>query len=86
MRKYLLPLLLVASLGASSVAMAASETATGTIKALDAKACTVTLDNKTVYQFAAKCDFSKLLVGEKVTITFEKKGTVDDASKIEAAK
>jgi len=99
MRKFALPLLIVAALSASS-AMAATTTAKpapakpvpaaptvtdGTIKALSAKACTVTLDNKTTYYFAAKCDFSKLKVGEKVAITWTAKGKKDMASKIEAA-
>ena len=99
MRKFALPLMIVAALGASS-AMAATTTAKpapakpvpaaptvtdGTIKALSAKACTVTLDNKTTYYFAAKCDFSKLKVGEKVAITWTAKGKKDMASKIEAA-
>ena len=96
MRKLALPILIVAALGAPS-AMAATATTTpakpavvaptvtnGMIKALSAKACTVTLDNKTTYYFAAKCDFSKLKVGEKVAITWTAKGKKDMASKIEA--
>ena len=86
MRKYALPLFVVLSLGASSVAMAADTTATGAIKSLDAKACTVTLADAKVYQFAAKCDFTKLTVGEKVTITYTTKGTTEEASMIAAAK
>ena len=93
MRKLALSLLLVASLGATSVAMAATtpaapapvmSTATGAIKALDAKACTVTLDSDAVYKFKAKCDFASLKVGEKVTLTYITKTTLD-ASKIVAA-
>lgn len=95
MRKLALPLLIVAALGATS-AMAATTTTpakpaavvptvtNGMIKALSAKACTVTLDNKTTYYFAAKCDFSKLKVGEKVAVTWTAKGKKDMASKIEA--
>jgi diphthamide biosynthesis methyltransferase len=98
MRKLALPLILVASLGASS-AFAATTTTTapatpapmaaptmtdGTIKALSAKACTVTLDNKTVYHFAAKCDLKAFKVGEKVTITWTAKGKIDEASAIVA--
>ena len=65
-------------------AAAAPTTTTGTIKALDAKACTVTLDT-TVYHFDPKCDFSKLTVGEKVSITWTAKDKADWASKIVAA-
>lgn len=86
MRKLIVPFLIVASLGATSVAMAATPTTTnGAIKSLDAKACTVTLDNKTMYQFAPKCDFSKLSVGEKVAITWELQSGKYMASKIAAA-
>lgn len=92
MRKFVLSLLIIASLGATSVAMAATttavapvmSTATGAIKALDTKACTVTLDTDAVYKFKAKCDFASLKVGEKVTLTYITKTTLD-ASKIVAA-
>jgi len=86
MRKLILSLAVVAA-GLSSAAIAANApaTATGAIKALDAKACTVTLDNSTVYHFDAKCDFSKLKVGEKVAITWEAKNNQDWASKVVAA-
>jgi Cu/Ag efflux protein CusF len=88
MRNVFLPVLVAVTLGTSSMAMAAAAadlTANGVIKTIDAKACTITLADKSVYQFAAKCDFSKLTVGEKVVITYTKKGTVDEASKIVAA-
>ena len=97
MRKLALPLLIVAALSASS-AMAATTPAkpapkpapaptmtTGTVKAINAKSETVTLDNKTVYYFPAKFDLSKVKVGEKVAITWTAKGKKDMASKIEAA-
>ena len=87
MRKFALSLAVLAAAGLSSAAFAdtAPSTATGAIKALDAKACTVTLDNSTVYHFDAKCDFSKLKVGEKVSITWTAKNNADWASKIVAA-
>lgn len=84
MRKFLIPLMLVASVGASSMALAADTTAHGTIQSMDAKTCTVTLADKAVYQFAAKCDFSKLKAGEKVAITYAVKGKVNEASAITA--
>lgn len=83
MRKIFLPVLLVASLGVSSAAMAATmHTTKGAIKALDAKACTVTLVNKDVFHLGAKCDLSKLSVGENVTVTWHVKNKLDWASKI----
>lgn len=84
MRKFLIPLILVASVGASSLALAAPTTTEGTIKAMDAKACTVTLNNNDVYQFAPKCDFAKLKVGEKVGISWTMTGKVYEASAIKA--
>ena len=86
MRKYVLPLALIASLGASTMAMAATNHhTTGTIKALDAKLCVVTLDNKTAYHFAKKCDFSTVKVGEKVVVTWHRYKTVDVGTAIAAA-
>ena len=66
MRKFALSLALLAAASLSTAALAADSTASGKIKALDAKACTVTLDNSTVYHFDAKCDLSKFKVGEMV--------------------
>jgi len=99
MRKFALPLMIVAALGASSAmaatapakpvvtkpAPAAPTVTDGVIKSINAKAETVTLDNKTVYYFPAKFDLSKVKVGEKVAITWTAKGKKDMASKIEAA-
>ena len=69
MNKFVLPLALVAALATGSAAFAATNTSvTGPLKALDAKACTATV-NKTVYHFSKGCDFSKVKVGEKVTVT-----------------
>ncbi|CAN7227211.1 hypothetical protein ASC89_12460 [Devosia sp. Root413D1] len=84
MRKFLVPLMLVASIGASSMALAAPSTAHGAIQSMDGKACTVTLADKSVYQFAPKCDFSKLKAGEKVAITYTLNGKVNQASAITA--
>lgn len=84
MRKFLVSLILVASVGASSAAFAAASTAHGAIQSMDAKACTVTLADKSVYQFAPKCDFSKLKVGENVAITWTANGKVNQASAITA--
>lgn len=84
MRKFLIPLMLVASFGVSSVALAATSTAHGAIQSMDTKACTVTLADKSIYQFAPKCDFTKLKVGENVAITWSLNGKVNQASAITA--
>ena len=85
MRKFLIPLMLVASVGVSSVALAAPSTAHGAIQSMDSKACTVTLADKAVYQFAPKCDFSKLKAGEKVAITYSISGKLKKAIAIAGA-
>jgi hypothetical protein len=82
MRKFVIAAAMIASLIGTSVALAAPTNTTGTIKSLDNKACTVTLDNNTVYHFGSTCDFSQLSAGEKVTITSQLKGTETDATKI----
>ena len=82
MRKLVLPLILVASLGASSFAMAAVSTAEGLIKSIDAKAMTLTLDGGKVYHLAKAIDISKLKAGAKVKITWDKVGTMDEASAV----
>jgi hypothetical protein len=69
MRTFVLPLALAATVLGGSFALAATDhTVTGTIKALDLKACTVKVD-KTVYHFARGCDFAALKLGEKVDVT-----------------
>jgi hypothetical protein len=68
MRKILLPLALVAALATGTAAFAATNSSTsGTVKAVDLKAHTVTV-GKTVYHFAKTYDLSKVTVGEKVTV------------------
>jgi hypothetical protein len=85
MHKIVLPLALLASLGATSVAMAVTNnTVTGAIKSLDPKLCTVTLDNKATYHFAKKCDFTAFKVGEKVDVTWHLYKKTDVGTKIVA--
>lgn len=70
MRKFLLPLALVAALATGTAAFAATNSSTtGVIKAIDAgKAHTVTL-GKTVYHFPKTVDLSAFKKGENVTVT-----------------
>ena len=85
MRNVILPLILVASLGVSSIAMAAAPTVSeGTIKAMDAKALTLTLNNGSVYKLAKTIKLSSLKVGEKVKVTWSKVGKIDEASAVVA--
>lgn len=84
MRHILIATAFVGSLLATS-AMAADLTDKGAIKTMDAKKCTITLADNKVFQFADKCDFSKLKAAESVVITYVVKGTVNNASKVAAA-
>ena len=70
---------------AKPAAKPAPLTVTGKITAVDAKACTVTLD-KAVYHFGAKCKIGSLKVGESVTITYKLSGKTDWVTKIVVAK
>ena len=58
------------SLGTMPAAMAATSVTKGVIATFDAKLCTVTLEDKSVFSFGRKCDFSKLSKGESVEITW----------------
>ncbi|MEO9230076.1 MAG: DUF1344 domain-containing protein [Devosia sp.] len=83
MRKLAIALMLLSALAASSAALAASPMETkGVIKSFDPIACTVTLEVSDTYHFAPKCNFSKLKVGEKVAITWTRKGAEMNATKI----
>lgn len=85
MRKLLLPLALAATIASGSFAFAATDhTVTGTLKAIDAKACTVTL-GKSVYHFAKGCDFTAFKVGEKVDLTYHISKKLDVGTKLVAA-
>jgi hypothetical protein len=84
MRSKLIPAVLAASLAFGGAVFAASSEATGTIKAVDAKAMTVTLEDGTVYTFPASVKLDGFKVGEKVTISWEMKGTAHEGSAIKA--
>ncbi len=85
MRNFVLPAILVASLVLPTAAMAATNNnSTGTVKAVDLKAETVTVD-KTMYHFPAKFDLSAVKVGEKVTVTWHAYKKTDVGTKIVAA-
>lgn len=80
MRK-LIVLAALASLAAAP-ALAATTTAKGDIKSLDAKACTVTLSDNFAYQFGKNCNFSKLKLGEKIAIVWTLKNNVRQAVQV----
>lgn len=69
----LLLAVLTCSLG-SGVYAASDKTTSGAVTALDPAKCTVTLDDKNLYEFGARCDFSKLKIGEKIIILWRATG------------
>lgn len=72
MRRMILPSLTAVALFAATGAYAAQ--ATGSIKSMDAKAHTLTLDNGTVFSVPAKQGMGKMKTGEKVKVTYQDKG------------
>ncbi len=77
--------LLTTTLGFGVAAMAALTDTTGTIKSIDAKAISVTLDNGTVYMLPKAFKLAAFKVGEKVSVHWELKGTAHDATEMTAA-
>jgi Cu/Ag efflux protein CusF len=76
---------LVATIVAGS-AFAAALSATGVVSSVDPAMKDVVLQDGETFTLPAKFDAAKLKVGEKVKITYVKKGSEMVASKIEAAK
>lgn len=89
MKSLVVSLLLAASLAVSPAAIGkaapAAMTSTGTVRAIDAKLCTVTIANMGVFVFGKHCNFAKITIGEWVTVTWTKNGGMRDATKIVAA-
>lgn len=75
---------LVATLATAGAVMAAPSVTAGTIKALDAKAHTVTLSDGAVYQLPKTFKADAFKAGEKVKITWEMKGTAHEVSAMTA--
>ncbi len=73
MRALLTSLTILSAISLSSAAFAASTT-TGTIRAYDPQAMTLTLKNGTKYLLPASFKNPGLKVGEKVTIAYETMG------------
>lgn len=84
MRSKMIPLVLVASLSFGAAAFAAVTDTSGTIKAIDAKAMTVTLADGTFYHLPAGFKLADLKVGEKVVVSWDAKGALKEATGIKA--
>ncbi len=83
--KILSSLLLVGSLAVGSAAMAASTSTVGTIKMIDAKAMSLTLQDGTTYKLPAGFKAGALKAGEKVTVAWDMQGKEHVATKVTPA-
>ncbi|SHL34114.1 DUF1344 domain-containing protein [Roseibium suaedae] len=81
MRRLIVPALAAAVLATSSAAFAA-QTATGTVKSIDAKHKTITLSDGAVYHMPAKWKNPGLKQGAKVAVTFDKQNGANNASQV----
>lgn len=80
MKKVLSALCALAILTGAGTAMAANTS--GRIKSIDTMAMTFTLDNGTTYKADKSVDLSSLKVGEKVTVAYDMKYGMREASSV----
>lgn len=85
MRVFLAPPALAAVLALAPVAFAA-QTTSGSIKSLDMKTHTLTLDNGTTYYLPATFKEQGLKVGEKVSVQWDMKDGKHQAQSVTATK
>lgn len=86
MRALLVPAVAAALISTAPFALAASQTATGTIKAFDMKAHTLTLDDGITYQLPATFTDPGLKSGEKVQVTWDMQSGKHEASQVTIVK
>lgn len=84
--KFAAPLSIVAVALLSSAALAATETKTGEVKTADVAKHQLSLATGETFDVGSHIKLDKVKVGEKVTVTFEKKNGKMEASKIVPAK
>ena len=84
MRSKILSVALVTGMTFAGAAFAAATDTAGVIKTIDTKAMTVTLVDGSSYQLPAGFKLDGFKVGEKVSITWEAKGAVHEASAMKA--
>jgi hypothetical protein len=83
MRKFALPLVILAGLAAATGAQAAApSTVEGLIKSLNVKADTLTLKSGSVFKLAKGLKIASYKAGEKVKITWTKVGKVYEATAV----
>jgi hypothetical protein len=74
MRMYLIPAALAATLSVATLALAAPQHATGTVKTFDSKAMTLTLADGSTYLLPGSFKNPGLKAGEKVSIAWDMNG------------
>lgn len=86
MRKFIVPVAIAATLATLSLASAATQHVTGTIKSYDAKAMTLTLADGSRYEMPKAFKGPSLKTGEKVAITWDLKGKMRNATAVDLVK
>lgn len=86
MIKRIIPAVLVASMFAGSALAAAVLSVTGVIQTIDTAKNDIVLQTGETFTLPAKFDVKKIKVGEKVKVTYTKKGDEMLATKVAAAK
>lgn len=84
MRSTMIPALLAASLTLGTAALAAPMATEGTIKAIDAKANSVTLSDGVTYLLPKGFKLQGFKVGEKVRLSWQMQGSVHEAESMVA--
>ena len=85
MHSNILPFVLIAGLSFGGATFAAATDTAGTIKSIDAKALTVTLADGATYKLPAGFKLDTFKVGGKVSVSWEAKGALKEASGMKAA-
>ncbi len=86
MRSFVLPLTMILSFGAASLAMASPMMTDGVIKSINTKTHVITLVDGTSYVLPKGMKTKHLKVGEKVAVAWEAKGKTNEVSKISMLK
>ncbi|WP_149586634.1 DUF1344 domain-containing protein [Tabrizicola flagellatus] len=82
MRSFILPATLVLMTAIGSAAIAAPTTTVGMVKSFDARTMTLTLDNGVSYVLPKGFKDPGLKAGEKVSVIWDMKGAVHEASAV----
>jgi Cu/Ag efflux protein CusF len=86
MRTLLIPAAAAAILATSTFAFAAAQHATGTVKAYDSKAMTLTLADGSMYLLPKSFKNPGLKAGEKVSVNWQKSGSKKIADQVTIVK